>query len=290
MHSRDHTLYRQPLQRVASAKELVQCFRYGKVAVADSELVLSEAARAWRFELLREKFCDRQVYRFDRISKPSATPPRSTVGELCEALELLGDERPQLDGSLFRYPHGILNARQLAQHSLLQPGFTRCAGSAMSFVWVGVSAGTFHRDIFNNVLAQISGSKVVTVFPPEASSDIASTNYLELRRPGDLFSEPNLEKFPRLGDSPWFQVELQPGDAVVIPSGAFHSVISQSLNAVSVNCFVLPPLLGNRCLGPHARKVPWLPWWTVNMGIRMSRVAYALFGRPLFRTGAYELM
>ena len=285
-----HLVHRQALPNVDSIEELLRCFEAGQVASLDAELVLADSARRWRMDFLREHFAAKKVFRFDRVATGTRKPPCSSLIELCESLSALGDQPPKLDGNLFRFPHGVINSRRLCRSALVHPRFAKCFGATVSFVWIGVSAGTFHRDVFNNVLVQVQGRKRVTVFPPDVSRSIAQKHHIELRRVEDVFAEPNLERFPQLAECPWFQVELNEGDALVIPSGAFHSVVALTPDAVSINCFGTPAAFGKHYLGQHARKLGWLPWWMMNVGIQLSRLTYSMLGKPMIRTGAYELM
>lgn len=157
------------------------------------------------------------------------------------------------------------------------------------FLWVRISTNNVHCDEFNNVLIQISGRKQVLAFSPEASNEISRSHFVWMKNHADVFDPENVAEYPALARVPWHLETLNPGEALVIPSGAYHAVVGLEPDTTAVNAF-LAPRLRNNYLGPHARKYVPLPWWMTNLGIRASIHSYRLTRRPLFRAGHYEVM
>lgn len=90
-----------------------------------------------------------------------------------------------------------------------------------------------HYDVFDNVLLQISGRKLVELYPPNDApylylSDDKSTIEMDL---------PNIyEKYPLYKYSTKYQCVIGPGDALVIPSMWFHNTKALDFS-ISVNFF-----------------------------------------------------
>ncbi|MGB1594504.1 MAG: hypothetical protein ACPIOQ_17245, partial [Promethearchaeia archaeon] len=58
----------------------------------------------------------------------------------------------------------------------------------------------------------------------------------------DFFSEEAIAAHPALAAMPYYHVKLAPGDAVSIPSGAYHAPLATSHDSVSINSFLAPSL------------------------------------------------
>ena len=94
---------------------------------------------------------------------------------------------------------------------------------------------------------------------------------------------------PALAEVPFYDVELNPGDALVLPSAAFHAPKALNRDCVSLNAF-LTPLNAERHLSDFARKHGPFPWPAKNAAISLSKLCYRVFGRPSEKIGHYELM
>jgi len=130
---------------------------------------------------------------------------------------------------------------------------------------------------------QISGRKRVIVFPAEVSDEISQEHYVELEDENNFFSERNLSKHSWLNRVPYYDVEIGPGEAVIIPSAAL------SFDSISINTF-LTPKMNNYVSSQYARKPGKFPWWFTNFKYTLSKFCFDKFGFPLLKRGLYEIM
>lgn len=109
-----------------------------------------------------------------------------------------------------------------------------------NYIWVGPE-GTrsgLHFDPYNVLFVQVVGSKKMLLFPPQ---DIPKA-YLE----NEFFSQvdaenPDLARFPKFADCKPIEVEVGPGEALLLPVGWLHQVRSLSISySVSLTCLKLP--------------------------------------------------
>ncbi len=109
-----------------------------------------------------------------------------------------------------------------------------------NYIWIGPE-GTrsgLHFDPCNVLFAQVIGKKKILLLPPQ---DIPKV-YLE----NDFFSQvdaenPDLERFPRFAECTPMEVEVGPGETLLIPVGWLHQVTSLSISfSVSLTCVKLP--------------------------------------------------
>ncbi|MET3493981.1 cupin-like domain-containing protein [Variovorax boronicumulans] len=120
---------------------------------------------------------------------------------------------------------------------LLKPGcFTRPQ------LWMGrrdeAACTRLHRDFLHAFIGQVSGVKTFMLAPPEDAPTLypgACFNMFQLAR-FDPFL-PDFAKFPLAREARLFEVELQPGELLVLPAGWFHTVRSNGF-VMSVNRFM----------------------------------------------------
>ncbi|MDG2381228.1 MAG: cupin-like domain-containing protein [Pirellulaceae bacterium] len=249
-----------------------------------------EVLRGWGFSGLQDRFGDRPISCHNKFDGSTFMPSWSTLGDLCSRLNALGDSAlPALDDPDRMKLYGVVNSKRVTPFRPILREVSRHFSHAISFVWVGLSPGGMHVDYFNNVLVQISGRKRVTVFSPSDADAISRNHYLKLPNKVDVLAPENIEVCPALGKASGYQVELGPGDALVIPSAAYHAPEALTADSVSVNSFFSPNCF-NRYLSRHSRKSDSLPWWMTNAIIRASGESFRFFGRPLIRLGHYEIM
>jgi hypothetical protein len=101
-------------------------------------------------------------------------------------------------------------------------GYTVPRDGNDGFLWIG-PAGTitpFHHDLTNNLLIQVKGRKRVHMVP-----NWEETRMKQVRR---LFSEWTLEELLEAGERAptLIETEIGPGDALFIPVGWWHHVVS----------------------------------------------------------------
>jgi cupin-like protein len=109
-------------------------------------------------------------------------------------------------------------------------------------IWIGSHVVTpAHFDESNNVACVVAGRRRFTLFPPQAIADlyIGPIGYAPTGTPISLvdFAEPDLQRFPRFGDALAVAqgAELEPGDAIFIPTLWWHHVESLAKFNVLVN-------------------------------------------------------
>jgi len=120
---------------------------------------------------------------------------------------------------------------------------------AINMLWIGPSAPDLHQDALDNILFQVQGTKRVWVYPANLTPlfpmysvfDTAVPNHCKLGY-GFRFEEVKQE-FPEVAISNLYCVDLQPGEALVIPAGALHAAMG-SLKSISVNAFLVPNSVG----------------------------------------------
>lgn len=128
---------------------------------------------------------------------------------------------------------------------LAEPVFTLTTKqwkSVSSNLWVGASSGSLHYDERDNVLLQLCGTKRVVLFPIEHTPDCRLHGIFS-RMPNhssynqSFFTAKSLASNPKLARAGFYEVILNPGDALVIPAGVMHAPLG-SLDSVSLNAFV----------------------------------------------------
>lgn len=108
------------------------------------------------------------------------------------------------------------------------------------FAWLGPSGTVsgYHYDSPDNVIVMIRGRKLVHLAPPEDSARLYPSDKWDY---GAVLSSvdalaPDLERHPRFAGLEPSSVVLEPGDALYIPHGWWHHIVSLE-PAISVNCF-----------------------------------------------------
>ena len=111
------------------------------------------------------------------------------------------------------------------------PGYTKSVRGDEGFLWIGPSGTVtpFHHDLTNNLLIQVKGRKRIVMVP----------NWEEprMRTRQRMFSDWSLEDMkaaPANVRPQMFELEWGPGDALFIPCGWWHHVVS-----LDVSCSVL---------------------------------------------------
>ena len=109
-------------------------------------------------------------------------------------------------------------------------------------IWLGnVVTTPAHFDESNNVACVVSGTRRFTLFPPEqiANLYIGPLGHAPTGTPISLVSlaEPDFQRFPRFREAlaSALVAELEPGDAIYIPTLWWHHVQSQAKYNVLVN-------------------------------------------------------
>jgi len=116
-----------------------------------------------------------------------------------------------------------------------------------SALWAGTRGAhtPLHQDSYGeNLVAQLVGTKVWTLFPPAATTHLSPTRapYEE----SSVYSKLNLRQLESnsehqlaaLSGVTSYQVTLSPGDVLYVPPGWWHEVVTTSAWAISVNTWL----------------------------------------------------
>jgi hypothetical protein len=188
--------------------------------------------------------------------------------------------------------YGVVNARRLKNLSFKYPGVFRKWKTTVHNVWIGTSMGGLHHDAFDNTLIQLSGRKRVIVYPPDLTDAVAATDVEEHGTgypefPATTFLAPStLATHPYLKYFPYYTIDLEPGEGVIIPARAYHAASARSHDSISINSFLLPYL----AKGPftYVRSVRRMAP-IASTFLSLNRVCLALTGRCV-RQGPYEFI
>jgi cupin-like protein len=124
----------------------------------------------------------------------------------------------------------------------------------LASIWIGNRTRVApHNDVPNNVAVCAVGSRRFTLFPPEqfANLYLGPIDHTPAGRPVSMvdLSDPDLARFPRIGEALAQAriAELQPGDAIFIPSLWWHQVEALGPFNILVNYWWrdVPRYLGN---------------------------------------------
>jgi hypothetical protein len=126
------------------------------------------------------------------------------------------------------------------------PLFARQA--AMPRAWIGNrSTVTTHFDVSDNIACVVAGRRRFTLFPPEQLGNlyIGPLDHTMAGQPASMVSlhDPDLARFPRFADAmaAAFTAELEPGDAIYIPSLWWHHVEALEPINMLINYWADPP-------------------------------------------------
>jgi [protein]-arginine 3-hydroxylase / protease len=105
-------------------------------------------------------------------------------------------------------------------------------------LWIGPSGivSSLHRDLADNLHAQVSGRKRFTLVAPQQSACVYPNSFFDGVPNGcrvDI-EHPDYAHFPRLREAEMFVGELGPGDVIYVPRGWWHHVRTLELS-ISVN-------------------------------------------------------
>lgn len=92
-------------------------------------------------------------------------------------------------------------------------------------MWIG-PMGTFtplHFDLTNNLIAQVVGSKRIVMLPPSETPRLYNNKHV-FSAVHDVTDDEMLKKYPLARDAETFEVELEAGDALLVPIGWWHQV------------------------------------------------------------------
>lgn len=121
-------------------------------------------------------------------------------------------------------------------------------GEATPRAWIGNRSSIApHFDLSDNIAVVIAGRRRFTLFPPEqvANLYVGPLDHTMAGQPASLVSldEPDLERFPRFPEAmaAAMSAELEPGDAIYVPSLWWHQVEALAPFNMLMNYWVDPP-------------------------------------------------
>ncbi|MGK7875124.1 MAG: cupin-like domain-containing protein [Xenococcaceae cyanobacterium] len=189
--------------------------------------------------------------------------------------------------------YGVVNLRRL-DALFGQIPFELFADWSMTFLfmWMGYSVGGLHYDEFDNVLFQVNGTKKVLIFPRKYTDVIDGRHYPRRVTPIGFLSPTVLKEHPWMANIPYYEVDLNPGDAVTIPAYTYHAPLALCHDSISINAFLVP----------HPKRLDLIPdtkQFTVKkknphnlidfLMCKASSWCYTVTGKPLLRERIYEV-
>ncbi len=282
-------LNKQTCNVILDHESILNAYKNGEVAITRGDVVFSPAILNWSPEQLAQlhgsvevsthaKFNGTNQFVFDRVSIKDFVP---------KLLNARGTEN-EIEGHLRSSYYAAVNTRRILKQDLVGGLIGSEHEHQFGFLWLGFSQGGLHCDHFNNILVQVHGRKRLTVFPPNVSDQISPAHFVPLPNTYDIFCPENIERNEWLKHLPHYVIDMNPGDAVVIPSTAYHSASALSVDSVSVNSFFTPR--DGKYLNKWVRKINKVPWPVTNAFIGLSRWTFSTFGFPIVKFGHYEVM
>ncbi|AKJ01609.1 lysine-specific demethylase 8 [Archangium gephyra] len=192
------------------------------------------ALRQWTLERLRSLGAEQPVEVEVGNAMQGANPRlRMTLGAYIDALQSGEAERGQ-------WYLAVFDAFGLFPQLLEDVSFNFLQGRKMHYrrAWIG-ARGTIsglHYDIFDNVLAQVSGRKLLKLVSPEQSDCVyVSRKYDFLTYPSEVAVEAwDRVRHPRFAEADVAEVILEPGDVLFIPKKWWHYTCALD-TSISVN-------------------------------------------------------
>lgn len=134
--------------------------------------------------------------------------------------------------------HSIYRGLNSVVQDVIPPKFTGVQKFSGVNCWIGVAGNVSpaHFDRADNILAQVVGEKVVTLFSPEddeflypfpASSKVPHMSLVDIEAPDPV-------KFPQYCRAKPIRLNLRAGDMLYIPKGWWHH-IRTTVDSISVN-------------------------------------------------------
>jgi len=285
---REHITLETP--HLSDSYEVLEAFQAGQVACIKSSELLIEDVRALNFDTLKNQHRDVPISGHTKFEDGVFKPTLSSTETFINKLEKFISLNRLPTASQRAYFYGVVNARRYFFKNVIYGPVADMHATQASYLWLGMSSGGLHYDALDNVLFQIQGVKQITVFPPQYADQISQKHYVALDNELDLFSVENKTKHPFLSEVPSYTIELHPGDAVVIPSAAYHSPKSLTFDSISVNSFLNPKAFGKNFRSRFARDEENTSWVNSNYHAIASRAEFLRTGVPSLKTGHYEII
>lgn len=203
----------------------------------------------------------------------------SFKGRIDETLDAILNGAGKKDGPAYYIASNIIDTHLpglRTENDLVIPRVSHSEAMAERVsIWIGAATtATCHFDALDNIACCVAGERKFTLFPPDQVSNLYP-GPLEPTPGGQVislvdFNKPDYEKFPRFRDAITSAevAELEPGDALFIPSMWWHHVESLHTYNVLINYWwedtpayltsgmnaLYMAMLGIRDKSPHERE------------------------------------
>ncbi|GGK48861.1 cupin-like domain-containing protein [Salinarimonas ramus] len=130
------------------------------------------------------------------------------------------------------------------------PSYVDAAKVYLINLWMGPAGNvtTLHYDTPNNFLAQVRGRKRLKMFSPWQARRLYPCRSKAYNMSRVNIDAPDLERFPRFADAQMYEVEIEEGDLLFIPTYWWHQVYSETAG-ISVNIWFIP--MYRQLIGPQ---------------------------------------
>ncbi len=205
------------------------------------------AVREWSFERLRARFGDQQMR--VRGSDQALDVFFGAVGEremtFSDYLDAIlapqqDMSRPYLGNFLVNHPLMVPEVLRLIDDVDFPEIFPELA-SRQFRIWVAGAGqqSTIHNDNYENINAQIIGTKRFLLFPPEDHPFLYAQEVNESLWSSPVNSnQPDLQQHPRYHQARALEYTLQPGDLLHVPKFWWHQATSLTV-AININVWHL---------------------------------------------------
>lgn len=180
---------------------------------------------------------DGRIFYNDDVSSLNFKPTRTGLDAVLSRIREAAGQTP---------PPTVYMGSMAMDHCLpsLKPDHSLAAGELPTTVriWIGnQSKVAAHHDVLDNVACVCVGTRQFTLFPPEQLANLY-LGPIDMTPAGQQVSmvdpdEPDFERYPRYADAleAGQYAELEPGDAIYIPSMWWHQVHALSSLNVLIN-------------------------------------------------------
>eukprot|EP01063_Lacrimia_lanifica_P006819 TRINITY_DN14291_c0_g1_i1.p1 TRINITY_DN14291_c0_g1~~TRINITY_DN14291_c0_g1_i1.p1 ORF type:complete len:357 (+),score=134.74 TRINITY_DN14291_c0_g1_i1:58-1071(+) len=124
-------------------------------------------------------------------------------------------------------------------------GFASAGSLDKTQVWIGAGGqvSPLHHDQWENLLCQLAGTRVVTLYDPLQTDRLYPKAGINRHFSQVDPEHPDYAKFPRFVDAKGHRVKLSAGDILFVPAMWWHQVHHEAAVNVAVNFWYLPSLL-----------------------------------------------
>ncbi|MEC4087895.1 MULTISPECIES: cupin-like domain-containing protein [Pseudoalteromonas] len=276
------------LQEVGSLSDLPELFRQGEIRSVPGRELFDESVFDWSMDYLAKHHSKVPVNTDIKLKNGVFNSRRIDMSEFISRTDgVVGNER-YLDLAEKSTLYANLNAKRILNKNLVKGDVAKLHRHQLSYMWLGMSPGTLHIDFFDNFLVQLHGQKRIIIFKTQVNDEISSKHYVNLPLNHDIPAEENKKGNPWIKPENYYDIILNPGDAVMIPNAAYHCATGITADSVSLNTFFVPKFRGG-CHSPYARSDSKTPRIINNTMISLSQLYYRFTNRSLMNSNHYEI-